>query len=45
MGTNGEFCYLQTKEKVEFVKFVTEFFSKNKINKKLIIGTGCESTA
>lgn len=45
MGTNGEFCYLEKSEKIELVKFVSDFFASNKIDKKLIIGTGCESTS
>ncbi|MBS4026521.1 MAG: 4-hydroxy-tetrahydrodipicolinate synthase [Clostridia bacterium] len=41
LGSNGEFVYLNEKEKLELVKFVVDNF---KVDKKIIVGTTCEST-
>ena len=41
LGSNGEFAYMDREEKLELVKFVKQNFTKNK---KIIVGTGCEST-
>lgn len=41
LGSNGEFVYLSHEEKLEVVKFAIENFNKDK---KVIVGTGCEST-
>lgn len=41
LGSNGEFVYLSTEEKIEVVGFVIDNF---KCNKKIIVGTSCEST-
>ena len=41
LGSNGEFPYLNSKEKLELVKFVKGHFTPKK---KLIVGTSCEST-
>lgn len=41
LGSNGEFVYLSIEEKLELVKFVIENF---KYDKKIIVGTSCEST-
>ncbi|WZL72929.1 4-hydroxy-tetrahydrodipicolinate synthase [Clostridiaceae bacterium 35-E11] len=41
LGSNGEFVYLSLEEKLELVKFVIGNFHKDK---KIIVGTGCEST-
>lgn len=41
LGSNGEFVYLSTEEKLELVKFVIQNF---KYDKKIIVGTSCEST-
>lgn len=41
LGSNGEFVYLSTEEKLELVSFVIENF---KYDKKIIVGTSCEST-
>lgn len=41
LGTNGEFVYLGMEEKVELIKFVVKNFNPDK---KVIAGTGCEST-
>jgi len=41
LGSNGEFVYLNTEEKLQVVKFVKDNFNPNK---KIIVGTSCEST-
>ncbi|MDY0236390.1 MAG: 4-hydroxy-tetrahydrodipicolinate synthase [Gudongella sp.] len=41
LGSNGEFVYLSTEEKLELVKFVIDNFNKDK---NIIVGTSCEST-
>lgn len=41
LGSNGEFAYLNTEEKLDLVKFVKNNFNSDK---KIIIGAGCEST-
>jgi 4-hydroxy-2-oxoglutarate aldolase len=41
LGSNGEFIYLSFEEKVELIKFVVDNFNKEK---KIIVGTGCDST-
>ncbi len=41
LGSNGEFVYLNKEEKLQLVKFVKENFNSNK---KIIVGTACEST-
>lgn len=41
LGSNGEFVYLSIEEKLDLVKFVIENF---KYDKKIIVGTSCEST-
>ncbi len=41
LGSNGEFVYLSQEEKLELVKFVVNNFTKDK---KIIVGTACEST-
>jgi len=41
LGSNGEFAYLSIEEKLELVKFTKNNFNPNK---KMIVGTGCEST-
>lgn len=41
LGSNGEFVYLNKEEKLHLVKFVIENFNPNK---KIIVGTACEST-
>lgn len=41
LGSNGEFCYLSEKEKLEIASFALENFTKEK---KVIVGTSCEST-
>lgn len=41
LGSNGEFVYLSKEEQLEVVKFVIANFNKDK---KVIVGTGCEST-
>lgn len=41
LGSNGEFVYLNEKEKLEQVKFVKNNFNSEK---KIIVGTACEST-
>lgn len=41
LGSNGEFCYLSEKEKLEITSFVLENFTTEK---KVIVGTSCEST-
>ncbi|MDD2481814.1 MAG: 4-hydroxy-tetrahydrodipicolinate synthase [Lutispora sp.] len=41
LGSNGEFVYLSQEEKLELVKFVIDNFNKDK---KIIVGTACEST-
>lgn len=41
LGSNGEFIYLTRKEKLELIKFAVDNFNKDK---KIIAGTGCEST-
>lgn len=41
MGSNGEFVYLSEREKEELIGFVRENFNAKK---KVIAGTGCEST-
>ena len=41
LGSNGEFAYMAQDEKVSLVKNVINHFSKDK---KIIVGTGCEST-
>ena len=38
-GSNGEFCYLSTQEKLEAVKVV-----RQGTDKMLLAGSGCEST-
>lgn len=41
LGSNGEFVYLSTEEKLQVVDFVIKEVNKTK---KIIVGTGCEST-
>jgi len=41
LGSNGEFVYLSWDEKLELVNFVRENFNPDK---KIIVGTACEST-
>lgn len=41
LGSNGEFCYMPEKEKLEVVEFVINNFTNDK---KVIAGTSCEST-
>lgn len=41
LGSNGEFNFLTKEEKLSLVKFVKANFSPEK---KMIVGTGCEST-
>ncbi len=41
LGTNGEFAYLDTNEKIQLIKYVVENFNPDK---KIIAGTGCETT-
>ena len=41
LGSNGEFVYLSEEEKLNLVKFVRKNFNQNK---KMIVGTYCEST-
>jgi len=41
LGTNGEFPYINTEEKAELIRFVANNFNPDK---KVIAGTGCEST-
>ncbi|MCU6792514.1 4-hydroxy-tetrahydrodipicolinate synthase [Paenibacillus sp. WQ 127069] len=41
LGSNGEFVYLNKEEKMQLVKFVKENFNPNK---KILVGTACEST-
>lgn len=41
LGSNGEFVYLSLEEKLELVQFVIDHFNEDK---KVIVGTGCEST-
>jgi 4-hydroxy-2-oxoglutarate aldolase len=41
LGTNGEFVYLTTEEKVELINFAVKNFNPDK---KVIAGTGCETT-
>lgn len=41
LGSNGEYVYLNDAEKLEVVKYVKQNFNPNK---KIIVGTGCEST-
>ncbi|MBA1335978.1 MAG: hypothetical protein HPY66_1797 [Firmicutes bacterium] len=41
LGSNGEFVYLTMPEKLELVEFVINNFTADK---KIIVGTGCEST-
>lgn len=41
LGSNGEFVYLSTEEKLELVEFVTKYIDGDK---KVIVGTGCEAT-
>lgn len=41
LGSNGEFCYLNTKEKLDLVEYVIKNFNKEK---NIIVGVGCEST-
>ncbi len=41
LGTNGEFPYLNTEEKIELIRFVVNNFNEDK---KIIAGTGCEAT-
>ena len=41
LGSNGEYVYLSKEEKLELIKFVIENFNKDK---KIIVGTSCEST-
>ncbi len=41
LGSNGEYVFLNEEEKIEVVKFVKKNFNPNK---KIIVGTGCEST-
>jgi len=40
-GSNGEFCYLSTEEKIEAVKRMKQMISCDKL---LLAGSGCEST-
>jgi 4-hydroxy-2-oxoglutarate aldolase len=42
LGSNGEFALLSYNEKVELVRFVREHLPRDK---KVIAGTGCETTA
>lgn len=41
LGSNGEFPYISEEEKLQLTKFVIE---KVKNEKKVIVGTGCDST-
>lgn len=41
LGSNGEFVYLTMQEKLELAEFVIDNFTADK---KIIVGTGCEST-
>lgn len=41
LGSNGEFVFLSLDEKLKLAKDVIEHFNKDK---KVIVGTGCEST-
>ena len=41
-GSNGEYCYMSREERVEMVKRVRAFASKDRL---LLAGSGCESTA
>jgi 4-hydroxy-2-oxoglutarate aldolase len=41
LGSNGEFAYLTAGEKLELVEFVINNFTREK---KIIVGTGCETT-
>lgn len=41
LGTNGEFPYINAEEKAELLRFVVNNFNRDK---KVIAGTGCEST-
>jgi 4-hydroxy-2-oxoglutarate aldolase len=41
LGTNGEFAYLSTEEKIQLIKFAANNFNPGK---KIIAGTGCETT-
>ncbi len=41
LGSNGEFPYMTKEEKINLVKFVKENFNNDK---KIIVGTSCEST-
>jgi 4-hydroxy-2-oxoglutarate aldolase len=41
LGSNGEFVFLSANEKLKLAKDVIERFNKDK---KVIVGTGCEST-
>ncbi len=41
LGSNGEFVYLTEDEKLEIVRFTKKNFTQNK---KMIVGTSCEST-
>lgn len=41
LGSNGEFVYLSKEEKIELVKFTKSNFNNEK---KIIVGTACEST-
>ena len=40
-GSNGEFCYLDTREKLDMVKTVKNLCGPNKL---LLAGSGAEST-
>ena len=41
-GSNGEYCYMSREERVEMVRKLRAFASKDKL---LLAGSGCESTA
>lgn len=41
LGSNGEFAYLTKEEKLELTEFVANNFTQDK---KIIVGTGCETT-
>jgi len=40
-GSNGEYCYMTSSERIEMIKKVREFASADKI---VLAGSGCEST-
>ncbi len=41
LGSNGEFAYLSAAEKLEIVRFVKDQLDSSK---KIVVGTGCETT-